>query len=156
MENMKQTINKLNIELNQMEDLKQTINKLNIELNQIKESKLKLENYLFQNNIDIQNISSQQNNKDVYYDLNSIKPNDKIITVNFVSMGNNDIGHYSLVCKYRDLFVKIEERLYDDFPKFTDYSTYFEANGRRIKRFKTLEQNKIKNNDIINLFIIDE
>ena len=71
-------------------------------------------------------------------------------------MGNNDIGHYSLVCKYRDLFVKIEERLYDDFPKFTDYSTYFEANGRRIKRFKTLEQNKIKNNDIINLFIIDE
>ena len=28
MENMKQTINKLNIELNQMEDLKQTINKL--------------------------------------------------------------------------------------------------------------------------------
>ena len=156
--NLTKKINELKIELNQIEDLKQTINKLNIELNQLKESNLKLENYIRQNNINILNISSQQNNKDVYYDLNSLNlnPNDKIISVNFVSMGNNDIGHYSLVCKYKDLFVKLEERLYNDFQQFTNYETYFEANGRRVKRFKTLEQNNIKNNDIINIFIIEE
>ena len=156
--NLTKKINELKIELNQIEDLKQTINKLNIELNQLKESKLKLDNYIRQNNINILNISSQQNNKDVYYDLNSLNlnPNDKIISVNFVSMGNNDIGHYSLVCKYKDLFVKLEERLYNDFQQFTNYETYFEANGRRVKRFKTLEQNNIKNNDIINIFIIEE
>ena len=79
-----------------------------------------------------------------------------MITVNFVSMGRNDIGHYSLICKKRDLFVKLEERLYEDFPQFKDYESYFLVNGKRIKRFKTLEQNHIKNNDIINLFTIDE
>ena len=31
----------------------------------------------------------------------------------------------------------------------------FYVKGRRIKRFKTLEQNKIKTNDIINIFTID-
>ena len=88
--------------------------------------------------------------------MSSIKPDDRMIIVNFVSMGRNDIGHYSLICKMRDLFVKVEERLYEDFPQFKDYETYFGVNGKRIKRFKTLEQNQIKNNDIINIFIIDE
>ena len=55
-----------------------------------------------------------QNNND-FYDMSSMKPNDKIITVNFVSMGNNDIGHYSMICKYRDLFVILEARLYNVF-----------------------------------------
>ena len=64
-------------------------------------------------------------------------------------MGRNDIGHYNLICTKRDLFVKVEERLYKNFPQFTEY-------GKRIKRFKTLEQNKIKTNDIINIFTIDE
>ena len=29
------------------------------------------------------------------------------------------------------------------------------VNTRRIKRFLTLEENKIKNNDMINIFLID-
>ena len=52
--------------------------------------------------------------------------------------------------------MKLEERLYEDFQQFKNYETYFEVNGKRIKRFQTLEQNHIKNNDIINIFIIDE
>ena len=75
--------------------------------------------------------------------------------INFVSMGNQDIGHYNLVCKNNDLFIRLEERLYEDFPKFKEYETYFEVNGKRIKRFKTLEQNNIKTNDVINIFTID-
>ena len=71
-------------------------------------------------------------------------------------MGNSDIGHYNLICINRDLFVRLEERLYNKFPQFKNYETYFEVNGKRIKRFKTLEQNNINNNDIINIFIIEE
>ena len=37
-----------------------------------------------------------QNNNDVY-DMSSMKPNDKIITVNFVSIGNNVIDHCSMI-----------------------------------------------------------
>ena len=76
--------------------------------------------------------------------------------INFVSMGNQEIGHYGLVCKNTDIFVREEERLYEDFPNFKKYETYFEVNGKRIKRFQTLSENNIKDKDIINIFIIEE
>ena len=79
----------------------------------------------------------------------------KIMVVNFVSMGSQII-HYSLPCLDTDLFIKLEEKLYEDFPMYKNYETYFEFCGRRIKRFKTLAQNGIKNNDIINVFVIDD
>ena len=142
--------------INDNNNLKEKINNLNIELNQIKVLNVKLSNDLTQKNIEIQKLLSPPKKSKEYYDMSSIRPNDRMITINFVSMGRNDIGHYSLICKKRDLFVKLEERLYEDFPQFKDYQTYFEVNGKRIKRFKTLEQNQIKNNDIISMFIIDE
>ena len=79
----------------------------------------------------------------------------KIMVVNFVSMGSQII-HYGLPCLDTDLFIKLEEKLYEDFPMYKNYETYFEFCGRRIKRFKTLAQNGIKNNDIINVFVIDD
>ena len=94
-------------------------------------------------------------NKDKYI-INSILPGEEVMSINFVSMANNDIANYSLCCKNTDLFIKEEERLYEDFPKFKKYETYFEANGKRIKRFLTLEENKIKDKDVINMFIIEE
>ena len=139
--------------INENNILKNTIDNLNKELAQIKGIKQKMENDLVQKDIKIQKLLSQKSND--YFDISSLKSNDKIICANFVSMGNNDIGHYSLVCKTRDLFVNLEERLYNDFPQFKNYETYFEVNGKRIKRFQTLEENKIKNNEIINIFIIE-
>ena len=139
--------------INENNILKNTIHNLNKELAQIKGIKQKMENDLVQKDIKIQKLLSQKSND--YFDISSLKSNDKIIGVNFVSMGINDIGHYNLVCKTRDLFVNLEERLYNDFPQFKNYETYFEVNGKRIKRFQTLEQNKIKNKDIINVFIIE-
>ena len=57
-----------------------------------------------------------------------------------------------MACKNTDLFVRIEERLYNEFPKYKNYETHFKVNTRPILRFKTLEENRIKNNDMINLF----
>ena len=129
---------------------------LNNENNKIKELNKQLENNLAQKINELQKILSDKNKNKDYYDLSSLGPNDKVIAVNFVSMGNNDIGHYNLICKNRDLFIRLEERLYNDFPQFKEHETYFEVKGKRIKRFKTLEQNLIKNNDIISMFIIEE
>ena len=103
----------------------------------------------------LENELNKKNNEIDNYEITSIKPGEKIMAINFVSMGNNDIGHYNLMCKNIDLFIRLEERLYEDFPQFKEYETYFEVNGKRIKRFKTLEQNNIKTNDIINIFTID-
>jgi hypothetical protein len=70
-------------------------------------------------------------------------------------MGNQDIMNYCMVCKNTDIFVKIEQKLYNDFPEYKNYETHCEVNTRRILRFKTLEENNIKNNDMIAVFILD-
>ena len=127
-------------------------------MNKIQEFKDKiklLENELNKKNNEIQQLLLKKNNIKDKYKITSINPGEEIMTLNFVSMGNNDIGHYNLMCKNIDLFIRLEERLYKDFPQFKEYETYFEVNGKRIKRFKTLEQNNIKTNDIINIFTID-
>jgi hypothetical protein len=111
-----------------------------------------LENQLIQKNNGIQQLLDKNNNIQNNYEITSIKPGEKIMAINFVSMGNQNIMNYNLICKNIDLFVSLEKRLYKDFPKFKDYNTYFEVNGHSIKRFKTMDENKIKNNDIINIF----
>ena len=70
-------------------------------------------------------------------------------------MDSQDIGHYNIICKTTDLFIRVEERLYEDFPQFNEFDNYFQVKTRKIKRFKTIEENNIKNNDIENIFIIE-
>ena len=72
-------------------------------------------------------------------------------------MGDDMIGHYSLICKKTDLFKNLVERLYNDFPQLRNKETLFSINTRTIDLSKTIEQNKIKENDKINLFFtLDE
>lgn len=58
---------------------------------------------------------------------------------------------HSIICKNTDKFNKLEDKLYEmkDFKEYSDYETYFMANGMKINRHKTLEDNKIKDNDIV-------
>ena len=130
---------------------------LNNDNNSLKEQIKILENNLKAKNNELQNLLSKNNNNNIInYKITSINPGEEILAINFVSNGVQDIGHYNLICKNTDLFVRLEERLYQDFPDFKNYETYFEVNKRRIKRFKTIEESNIKNNDIINVFRIEE
>ena len=126
--------NKNKILTKKIEELKKELEESNTEIKKMKESNSSI-------------------NLGTYYSIKSINPGEKIIAVNFVSMGNQDINHYNLICKNVDLFVTLEARLYNDFPRYKEYNPYFTVNGRAIKRFKTMDENKIKNNDIISVFI---
>ena len=98
--------------INENNNLKMKIAQLNNEINKLKglEKQIKiLENNLAKKNIKKQNNLSQKAKKP--YEITSIKPGEKILSVNFVSMGTQDIGHFSLECKNVDLFVSLEERL---------------------------------------------
>ena len=79
-----------------------------------------------------------------------------IISVNFVSMGNQDIGHYSVICKLSWPFSKIEKKLYEDFPQYNKPETVFMVNAKIVEKNKTLKENKIKNNTLISVFGCDE
>ena len=125
------------------------INNLNVNItnymNQIK---------LLQN--ELLKYQSNMNDTQLNNSITSIKPGEKILAINFVSMGFQDVVNYAIPCKNTDLFVKLEEILNKDFPQLKERETYFESNGRRLKRFKTLDENKIKNKDIINIFLMEE
>ena len=110
----------------------------------VNEQKQEIDDYIFKLNY------LSENNKAI-----SFKPEDKVISVLFMTQGNQDIINYSMPCKTKDLFVRLEERLYQDFPKYRNVETFFMVNANRILRFKTLEENKIKSNDIISLFTIE-
>ena len=151
-----------------MQKEKNELNKrLNEEIN--KNIKLSIENEKLRKKLENANIKIESleklkkkqiglNNDDNQseYLITSLNPGDKLLAVNFVSMGNQDIGHYNLICKNTDLFIKLEERLYKDFPKFKDYNTFFSVNGKGVKRFKSIGDNNIKNNDVISIFINDD
>ena len=74
---------------------------------------------------------------------------DNLMTVIFYSTDSKI--HYSLICKKTDKFINIENKLYEAYPEYKDSENdfFFLVNGQKIKRFKTLEENKIKNSQII-------
>ena len=93
----------------------------------------------------------QQDNNDI---IKRYK-NEKLISILFVTQGTHDIFNYSMACRPTDLFSSLEERLYQDFPKYKNVKKIFMVHANRISESKTLEENKIKNNDIISLFTIE-
>ena len=52
--------------------------------------------------------------------------------------------------------MRLEEKLNNNFPELKNHETYSEVKTKRIKRFKTLAENNIKSNDVINIFLSDE
>ena len=62
---------------------------------------------------------------------------------------------YSVICKTTDEFTKIENQLYENYPEYNEINNNFILKGKIINKNLTLEQNGIKNNDIIILKIND-
>jgi hypothetical protein len=58
-----------------------------------------------------------------------------------------------MITKNTENFSKLEISLYEKYPRYLDSENYFIVNGNKINRNRTLEQNKIKNNDVITLLI---
>ena len=77
-------------------------------------------------------------------------PNEKLMTVIFNS-GDNFI-HYSVICKNTDIFTDVEKLLYKKYPDYKEKENFFLSHGQKINRFKTLEQNEIKNSEVIILY----
>jgi hypothetical protein len=61
------------------------------------------------------------------------------------------INNYTIIAKNNDKFSKIEDILYEKYPNYKESDNYFIFKGNKVKRNKTLEENNIKDNDIIML-----
>ena len=97
---------------------------------------------------ELNDLKSQLTNND---SLSHIKPGEKIIAINFTL--NKEIQK-PIACKNTDIIARLEEKIYNEYPKFKDYNNNLAVNGKIIKRFKSLDENGIKDGDTIIVNII--
>ena len=137
----------------QIKNYKKTIQELNDKLlgnNLIDNNKiLELEKIIATKTDEINVLKSKLN----ISNINNIQPGEQIIAIGFTS-ADQTIQNFFRPCKDSDLFVKLEEKLYDEYPKYKDVETYFIANGKKVLRFKSMKENNIKNGQVIMLNII--
>ena len=143
---MEKDISKLTNDLKYNKDLlaqkMKEINDLKIQL-QNKEKTIELLNNQISNKIiELNNLKNKiinNNNDDL---INVINPGEKILSAQFISSDQKLI--YSIPCKNTTPFVRVEEKLYEEYPEYKETENHFIHNGTVIKRFKTIGENNIK------------
>ena len=83
-----------------------------------------------------------------------LSPGDKLISIKLISVDQKI--NFSTYAKVNDKFRKIEEIVYDKYPEYQEYENFFLVNGKRVNKNKTLEENNIKDEDVLTLSIIDD
>ena len=162
--------NKNNILSEQNKKLENDLNKLKIELEyankNIKDLTKKLSNNKIKNkkkiielqkSIDMKNLEINQLNARINNNNDGIicSSGDKIVSIAFNSV-NQIIQNYNRAYKDTEIFSRIEEELYNEYPEFKDKETYLMIRANKIQRFKTLRENNIKNGDVIQVHIYDD
>ena len=113
------------------------------------------------NNRNLQNYNKQNNSNEIIslyqeiYELNrklkrypiELLEGEKLISVIFTS--SDQKIHYSTICKNTDNFHYLEDKLYKDYPEYKQNDNYFIVRGSIINKYETLEENHIKNSDIV-------
>ena len=162
-ENLKKDINRLNNEnsslkkenerlKNENKNLKKELNNRKQNLNAYKSEIDKLNSTLNNKYNEIDKLNNEIKNLKLNYNINENVNINEILSIQFKSIDQKvDISY---ACKKDDVFVRIEEKLYNEYPEFKDLNTYFTVNGRVVKRFRTMLENDIRNNDkiILNIY----
>ena len=140
----------LNKEKNKNKNLTEQINNLRLEIQNndklkkiLQEKENELKKYIEENKqLRLQTTKT----KDILF----MKPGESVISINFLSK-DQTISNYSLPCKTTDLFIYVEEKLNEDFPELKDKPYFMVNRSNIIKRFRTIDENNIKNNDVITI-----
>ena len=78
-----------------------------------------------------------------------LKEGEKLMSIIFESVDQNI--HYSIICKNTDIFNYIENKLYDKYPKYRELNSFFLGGSNLINKYKSIEENKINDGDIVML-----
>ena len=77
-----------------------------------------------------------------------------MIVINF----NSEDGRirYAIQCLKTETFAQVEEKLYKIYEEYKNTNNKFISNGRNILRFKTVEENNIRNGDTVQFQVIED
>ena len=108
------------------------------------------ESYNIKKITELFNIIKDQKLNQLKYNIPLLsKKEEKLISLIFISFDENI--HHSIICNNSDQFSKIESLIYDKYPEYKKLNINFIINGKEIDKYKSLEENDIKNSDIITL-----
>ena len=152
----------------QINNLIKKINDLENELKQEKEKNKKLEEKINQMQILLNKNNSLLNKGNSAELLDTFLKKDKIIDdlkskldrfpfilsqgeklMSIIFTNTSQSFYYSAICKNTDIFSNIEVKLYQEYPKYKEKQKVFMVKGNLVNRNKNLEENKIKNSDVI-------
>ena len=141
-----------------MKNKNQIINNLQKELNALKisnDNNLSLINQLKNNLNQKEQELSQLNNKLLSNSnqYKTVSENKTGFAITFRSISQDII--YPIVCNKNELISRLEEELYNEYPKYKEFNTYLTCNGVVLKRFKTVGENNIKKGDAIIVNIME-
>ena len=63
--------------------------------------------------------------------------------------------YYPIESKKNDLISRLEEEFCKKYEEFKEYNFNLTVNGKKIRRYKTIEENEIKNGDIILINLVE-
>ena len=117
------------------------------EINEIileKEKKIEiLQNKINEKEIEIRNLNNKIKEMEDNYIFNkTFYSRDQILALNFISMDQK--LHFAVPCTKKDLFVDIEKKIYEKYPEYRETNNNFLVQGKKILKFKTIEENKLE------------
>ena len=137
------------------------INNLNNKIKDLSINKSELEkNKNYQNQSDLSNNSILNFIHDIEIYKNklgfNLNEDDNLMIVTIITDDQKIKGHH-FICKNTLQFTVLENMFYNEYPQYRENSNshYLVVNGQTVNKFKTLDENKIKNFDIISLFTIE-
>ena len=142
----------LNEEKNKNKLLNSKINELNGKINDLQKITNKNDNMVNTLQLFEKIREKEKEIKEIKSNLPfDISKGEKLMSVIFVS--DDQRIHYSIICKNTDKFNRLENILYnvDEYKSYLQSENYFLLNGKKINKYLTLEENGIKNSDIITL-----
>ena len=130
------TIESQKLKIKELENTIQNLKNNNQSMNMIKQLEIDIKNKDNEINRLKNELEKAINNQN---DAN-IKRNE-LIAVSFQHPNYN----YCVACIKTDTFAEVEEKFYKEFPELRNTNNAYLVNGNQVLRFKTIEENKIKN-----------
>ena len=107
------------------------------------------------NSISLNQQNIEGNNEDEF-SITSLNPGERIITVIFLTLGIQGIGHYSITGKNTHRFSLLLKKFYKDHPAYRNKKLKFMFNAEKIENIdQTLEEIGIKYNSRISIIEIE-
>ena len=130
------TIESQRLKIKELENTIQNLKNNNQSMNMIKQLEIDIKNKDNELNRLKNDLEKEKNNQ------NDVKVGrSEMIAVSFQHPNYN----YCVACVKNDTFAEVEEKFYKEFPELRNTNNTYLVNGSQVLRFKTIEENKIKN-----------